>query len=214
MRPFQFSLRTLMLVATFATLIVGSITEFVRWENALSEVRQREAKCTESALAMQAASQGLHEYSYGEQSHAAGELEHIMIPFRCGQGAHVHRFEVDSSWPHNVVGMVLDASSIKDKDMTLLAKLIYLQKLTVRGPNVTDAGLINLAGLKELQELNLCGITLSDRTFFIINALPSLKKLTLYDCRWQDADGQEIQKAKANPSLEIVELKPGQPIPQ
>src|SRR5262249_4268102 len=96
--------------------------------------------------------------------------------------------------------------NITDKELNHLVRLTDLQELTLAGPNVTDAGLINVAALKGLTDLYLYDIPLTDKSFFVINSLPNLKRLTLGHCTCVETDGKDITEAKENYKLEMVEV--------
>lgn len=95
----------------------------------------------------------------------------------------------------NVVSVTLRGPQITDAGLRHLKTLNELQILYLSSTQITDTGLEHLKGLNKLQSLNIIGPRITDAGLVHLETLINLETLRLNDTQVTDAGVAELQKA-------------------
>jgi len=105
--------------------------------------------------------------------------------------------------PQRAFGLSLRGPQVTDAGLVELAGLKGLQMLDLTGTQVTDAGLRELAGLKGLHTLELGGTQVTDAGMKGLAGLKGLQSLHLAGTRVTDAGLKELSALKALQMLDL-----------
>ncbi|MFK7982456.1 MAG: FN3 associated domain-containing protein [Saprospiraceae bacterium] len=86
-----------------------------------------------------------------------------------------------------LISLNLGATTIQDKDLSVLENFPHLQKLFLQQTAITDKGIASIENLEYLEYLNLYQTKVTDKSLPLLNQLQRLKKLYL----WQTATTKE-----------------------
>ncbi|MDP3510655.1 MAG: hypothetical protein Q8T09_22000 [Candidatus Melainabacteria bacterium] len=106
------------------------------------------------------------------------------------------RINLLSSFPPNALAcLVLNNTSITDKDLTIVSHLTGLRRLELEDTDITDVGLVQLSRLRNLEYLRLSNTLVRGNTFGCLNAA-NLKNLHLDNLALGARAFREISKFK------------------
>lgn len=159
----------ILLAATGGVLIVAYLFVAVQTARRASEDSQRHHE----------------EYVYElERKWMDGEVKRLSS----GQTSHVHFYATSNSdaLVNQLAGMAEVRSltfwetDLSDKGLRIIASLPRLEKLTVNGGSVGDAGLESLSQNQSLRKLHFVNLNLSNEGLAVLQSIPNLDYLTVY----------------------------------
>ncbi len=198
-RPFQYSLRTLLLVMLLASLPLSWLGATLR-----SAGRQREA--VEAILASGGSVKYADEKFPPERS-APAWLDNLLgtgffvnLENLLGKDFFVNvaeaRVESDAGMellPRLTQLRTLFADNVTDAGLEHLKGLTELKHVCIYHSRVTDAGLEHLKGLTQLRSLILCFVQVTDAGLEHLKGLTRLKRLTLNQTQVTDAGLEHLK---------------------
>lgn len=94
-----------------------------------------------------------------------------------------------------VAGVNLYATPTKDADLSDFRSFTEIQQIDLIGTKVTDSGLVYLRGCKQLRDLSLDGTEITGTGLTHLHQLKQLEKLSITHTKATDASISELQKA-------------------
>ena len=200
----QFSLRTLLVVVTVATLAFGGWVQYTRQQ--AQENRDRVAAVEEAVAEI--------EKLGGEVTSAYEELrpptwleEQFDDPGGADNpvgllkvtGVNLYQSKVTDAGLEQLKGLtMLDALSLEETDITdvgleHLKGMTGLHTLILTDTNVTDAGLEHLKGLTDLRSLDLMGTNVTAAGLEHLKGLTNLRQLALEGPQVTDAGLEQLE---------------------
>jgi hypothetical protein len=99
-------------------------------------------------------------------------------------------------------GVVRKRGRVTDDTLRIVADFPELRELSLKGADVTDAGLVSLRGLRMLERLNLSQTSLTDAALPYFKGLARLRMIDLRGTQWTPAGIRELRRTV--PLAEVV----------
>jgi len=172
-RPFQFSLRSLLLFVLACAVACSWIAK-----------RLHETRREQAAMAVYGCPHGYHEMDGPDwitrHFRKVRILQLVGRPIPDYDFVHLRAFS-------NLQELSFSRSRVGDADLVHLKGLTSLEHLSLYNTKVTDAGLVHLKGLTSLKYLNLFATKLTDAGLVHLKGLTSLESLLLDHTKVTDA---------------------------
>jgi len=183
----QYSLRSLIIFVSMASLVASGIASWWTWHlRYIEEYGRIRVKIAQLGGSVQGdpslGSKGIARIHFWSSSLTDAE-----------QSTLVEHLKTLS----NLKELWLDIGSFSDRELEHLKGLTSLRELKLNGTQVSDAGLEHLKGLTNLRELQLDGTQVSDAGLEHLKGLTNLRELQLHDTKITDA-GLERLKTLTN----------------
>jgi Leucine-rich repeat (LRR) protein len=190
-RPFRFSLRTLLVLVTIASVGLG-------WLGLKVRQAQREREVVEAIKKLN----GIAWYDY--QFDSDDSLTDSPTP---PGPAWLRKLVGDNFFANVAYCRFLLDSEVTDAELIHLEGLNRLRWLDIGNTKITDAGLVYLQGLTQLKCLDLAGTQLTDAGLVHLQGLNRLERLTIYNTQVTDAGLVHLQGLKKLDELYVFQTK-------
>jgi hypothetical protein len=204
-RWYQFSLRTLLIVVTAASIPFGLVARELHIRRRQEEVR---ARFLEQELVVGVNRRGEVVIAGAHRWRANCFLsdEHLVHLEQC---KHLKYLDISSSFVTDeglahiaglkaLEGLFLDYTDVTDRGLQHLEGLTNLRRLFLDHTQVTDAGLKRLGGMHKLRWLQLEGTLVTDRGLEHLKRLQSLEFLSLEGTKVTEEGAKSLRKVLPN----------------
>ena len=205
----HFSLRTLLIVITLATVTFGGWVQFMR---------QRARKNRERVAAVEKAADEIEKLG--------GTVYMIEVwedykAYKDDEGPRSQtwlekQFDDPGGADDPVGGLKFTTvdlnNDLNDTIVEHLTRLTHFRELSLVGPNVTDAGLEHLKGLTKLKELHVDATNITDAGLKHLKGLTNLETLRLFNTQVTDDGVKKLQQALPKCQIRSADVEPVYPI--
>ncbi len=180
-RPFQFSLRTLLLLVLVGGMAFGLIGSHLKWNR-----EQRRALIKLDNFGQR---QSLR-LGKGSTTYTSGFK--VVPEVNDGDIAYIRKL---FRYLPDLESLTLEGSQISDRGLTCLAGLTGLKRLDLSSTKVSDLGLAHLQALPNLVDLDLANTQVTDAGLTNVATLANLEELDLCSSKVTEEGVAKLQRA-------------------